>query len=50
MGRQQATKAYYCSVKEVLRIKAFYSNLRGLDARALAKESGELDFSAWNSS
>ena len=50
MGRQQTTKAYDCSVNEALRIKAFYSNLRGLNARALAKKSGALDFSAWNSS
>ena len=54
MGRRQAAETHAGGVdgKTGLRrtSKALQSNLRGLDARALAEISGASDFSAWNSS
>ena len=50
MGRRQAAEAHAGGVNETSRAKATNSSPRGLDARALTKEPGALDFSAWNSS
>ena len=54
MGRRQAAEANAGGVDGKTGLRrtsmALPSNLRGLDARALAEISGAPDFSAWNSS
>ena len=50
MGRRQAAGAHARSIEARREKQAADSNPRGLDARALTKEAGALENSAWNTS